>query len=194
MNRTSPHPARTATSLGKLALVSAMAVGGGYLATTITAVSASPIAAAPTPAQVAPPSQVSGFVPIAGYRTFDSRTDPDESGKIFIKSDRFVDAAVDLDGVERIPDEATAVTFNITVTQTEGWGYVQMAPSGTVFNETSTVNWTGDGQTIANSGSTLLSEGGLVAELENNLIFHVDGTSGGAHVIIDITGYYIPIN
>jgi hypothetical protein len=179
-----------------------MAVGGGYLATTITGASAGPMAAAPTPAQVAPPSQVSGFVPIAGYRTYDSRTDPDESGKIYIKSDRFVDAAVDLDGVERIPDEATGVTFNITVTQTEGWGYVQLvAPGtvfneapGTVFNETSTVNWTGDGQTIANSGSTLLSEGGLVAELENNLIFHVDGTSGGAHVIIDITGYYVPIS
>ena len=56
------------------------------------------------------------------------------------------------------------------------------------------MNWTGDGQTIANSGSTLLSEGGLVAELENNFIIPVDGRSGGAHVIIDITGYYVPIN
>ena len=131
MNRTTRHADRTATSLGKLALVSAMALGGGYLATTITAVSASPTVAAPTPAEVAPPSQVSGFVPIAGYRTYDSRTDPGESGKIFIKSDRFVDAAVDLDGVERIPDQATGVTFNITVTQTEGWGYVQVAAPGT---------------------------------------------------------------
>jgi hypothetical protein len=127
-------------------------------------------------------------VPISSYRTYDSRTDPDESDRIFIESERFVDAALDLNGVERIPDEATAVTFNITVTDTQGWGYVQVAAPGTTLGETSTVNWTGDGQTVANSGSTLL----YLGLFENNLLFHVDGASGGAHVIIDITGYYVP--
>lgn len=177
------------SKLGKVVTVGALAVAGGYAAATINGVAASTNGAAPVPAQVDPSPVSNGFVPIASYRTFDSRLDPDESGKIFIKEQRFVDAALDLDGVERIPDQATAVTFNVTVTDTQGWGFVQIAAPGTGLGETSTVNWTGDGQTIANSGSTTL----YLGVFENNLLFHVDGASGGAHVIIDITGYYVPV-
>lgn len=185
---------RTSTRLGKAALVGTLAVGGGYLATTITEAAASPAAtpaATPAPAQVAPPGEVSGFVPIPAYRTYDSRIDPDESGKIYLGSDRFVDAALDLDGAEQIPDEATAVTFNVTVTQTEGNGYLQISAAGNSFGETSTVNWRGDGHTIANSGSALLYTGAI---FDNNLVFHLGGQgAGAAHVVIDITGYYVPI-
>lgn len=183
---------RAASRIGRFGLVGALVVAGGYVAGTITTVGARN--AAPAPAQVAAPQEVSGFVPIAAYRTYDSRVNPDISDKIYIKTDIFVDAALDLNGVEQIPDEATAVTFNITITQTEGWGYVQVVTPGTGLNETSTVNWSGADQTVANSGSALLTTGGLLPELENNLVFHVDGSSGGTHVIIDITGYYVPIN
>ena len=118
--------------------------------------------------------------------------DPEESGKIFLGEQRLVDVALDLDGNERIPDEATAVAFNVTVTQTEGAGYVQISPPGTAFGETSTINWTGPDQTVANGGNVLLYEGDF---FENNLVFHLGGSGGaGTHVIIDITGYYVTIS
>lgn len=177
--------------MSKATVIGTLAVVGGYLATTFTA-SASDGATAVVPAAAAQAAPASGFVPISSYRSYDSRLGPDESGKIFLEEQRFVDVALDLDGNERIPDEATAVAFNVTVTQTEGAGYVQISPPGTEFGETSTVNWTGPDQTVANGGTVLLYEGDI---FENNLVFHLDGIGGaGAHVIIDITGYYVPIN
>lgn len=190
MPRTCTSVTESRTRLAKAVAVGALAVGGGYAAATIGGVAASRDGVSMVPAQVAAPAATNGFVPISAYRTYDSRSDPDESGKIFIKEQRFVDAALNLQGVEQIPDEATAVTFNVTVTDTQGWGFVQVVPPETTLGETSTVNWTEDGQTIANSGSTTLYAG----PLENNLLFHVDGAGGGAHVIIDITGYYLPLS
>jgi hypothetical protein len=185
------HPRRTTRTIGKATAIGTLAVVGGYLTSTLTA-SATGAATAVAPAAAAQAAPASGFVPIPSYRAYDSRLDPDESGKIFLEEQRFVDVALDIDGSERIPDEATAVAFNVTVTQTQGAGYVQMSPPGTAFGDTSTVNWTGPGQTVANGGNVLLYEGDV---FENNLVFHLTGGGGaGAHVIIDITGYYVPIN
>ena len=189
--RTMQHRRRTTRTIGTATAIAAMAVVGGYVASTYSA-SATDEAPTVAPAASAQPAPASGFVPITGYRSYDSRVDPDESGKIFLQEQRFVDVALDLDGNERIPDEATAVAFNVTVTQTESAGYVQISPPGTAFGETSTVNWTGPDQTVANGGNVLLYEGEI---FENNLVFHLGGAGGaGAHVIIDITGYYVPIN
>ena len=184
------HSQRTTRTIGKATVIGTLAVVGGYLTSTLTA-SATDGTAAVAPAAAAQAAPASGFVPISSYRSYDSRVDPDESGKIFLEEQRFVDVALDLDGDERIPDAATAVAFNVTVTQTEGEGYVQISPPGTAFGDTSTVNWTGPDQTVANGGSVLLYEGDT---FENNLVFHLDGAGGaGAHVIIDVTGYYVPI-
>lgn len=95
-----------------------------------------------------------------------------------------------------IPDEATAVTFNITVADTRGSGFVQVTTGNRELGNTSTINWVQDGEVIANSGVTALFESTLAAneELENTFAVFIDGAEGGsAHVIIDITGYYTPI-
>lgn len=178
---------RPVRAIGAFAAVGALVFAGGQL-TSATASDApsGPVAAV----QAAAAGQPSAFVPIASYRAYDSRLDADESGKIFVQEQRFVDVAVDLDGVERIPDEATAVSFNVTVTETEGAGFVQVSPPGNEFGDTSTVNWTGPAQTVANGGDALMYEGPI---FENNVVFHVDGDGAGAHVIIDITGYYVPL-
>lgn len=66
------------------------------------------------------------------------------------------------------------------MTETESAGFVQIS-----------LNWTGPDQTVANGGNVLLYDGNA---FENNLVFHLDGAGGaGAHVVIDITGYYIPL-
>lgn len=135
------------------------------------------------------PPAASVFVPISPYRTYDSRTDPDESGKIFLQEQRFVEADIDIDGTQRIPAEATAVTFNITVTETASAGFVQVFTANQGLGSTSTVNWTGEGQTDSNAGHIQLFEG----TLDNQFGFHVGGAGGaGTHVVIDITGYYVP--
>lgn len=182
----------TARVIATSTAVGALALGGGYLSSAFSASAASTPASTPAPAQAGVAAQPSGFVPIPGYRTYDSRVDPDESGKIYLQEQRFVDVAFDLDGNERIPDEATAVAFNITVTETESAGFVQVSAPGTTFGETSTVNWTAAGQTVANAGDALLFEGEI---FDNNIVYHVDGAGGaGAHVVIDFTGYYVPID
>lgn len=184
-----PTP-RTVTTT---ALFGALALVGGAVTATIPASAADDRSPTVAPAAItaATAATASGFVPISSYRTYDSRVDPDESGKIFLQEQRFVDAALDLDGSERIPDDATAVSFNVTVTETESAGFVQISPPGTPFGETSTVNWTGPDQTVANGSNVLLYDGNT---FENNLVFHLDGAGGaGAHVVIDITGYYIPL-
>ncbi len=182
------HPTRL---IGAGVLTGALALGAGQLSPAFNASAAPDPTVDPSPTQAAPPGEPSAFVAVPGYRAYDSRIDPDETGKIYLQEQRFVDVAGDLTGDEQIPDEATAVTFNITVTETESAGFVQISPPGNTFGETSTVNWTGDGQTVANGGHALMYEG---PSFENNIVFHVDGAGGaGAHVIIDITGYYVPI-
>jgi len=176
---------RPGRAIGAIAAAGALVFAGGQLT---AAFGSGP---APEATSAAAAGQPSAFVPISSYRAYDSRIDPDESGKIFLQEQRFVDVAIDLDGVEQIPDEATAVSFNLTVTETESAGFVQISPPNTELGETSTVNWTAAGQTVANSGDALMYEG---PTFDNNIVFHLDGAGGaGAHVIIDITGYYVPL-
>ncbi len=49
------------------------------------------------------------------------------------------------------------------------------------------VGWTEDGQVVANSGNV------LIGEASQEFYMFLDGDSfAAAHVIIDITGYYVP--
>lgn len=82
-------------------------------------------------------------------------------------------------------DFALAVFVNITITQTEGAGYLTvrgddlsgLQPPAT----TSNINWSTDGATLANL--TLSSVGG-----ENSIAIFCGG-AGRTHVIVDVQGY-----
>ena len=80
---------------------------------------------------------------------------------------------------------ALAVFANITITQTEGAGYLTVWGddlSGELTpHETSNVNWTAAGATLANLALT--SVGG-----ENSIDIRCGG-AGRTHVIVDIQGY-----
>jgi hypothetical protein len=76
---------------------------------------------------------------------------------------------------------ATAVFFNVTVTDTVGAGFLQVAPGGAPEVTGSTINWSGAGQTVAN-GSFSTIDG------DRNARVFVGG-NGSTHFIIDITGY-----
>lgn len=126
------------------------------------------------------------FVPISQYRTFDTRLETDGAQKIQLQEQYNIAPTQDVDGNTRLPDEAIAVSYNITIAATERSGYVQVLGPGTTFGSTSTINWSDDAQRLANSGNVEL--GGF-----QEFYLYLDGAPfAAAHVIIDITGYYVP--
>lgn len=116
-------------------------------------------------------------------RVFDSRDPAGPLGGNRLASGQSI--AITVSGAYLDDDLATAVFANITVTGTQGFGYLVVRPddlSGTrPLPETSNVNWSANGQTLANL--TFCGVGG-----EHAIEVHCDG-GGSTHVICDIQGY-----
>ena len=81
-----------------------------------------------------------------------------------------------------IPADATAVAFNVTVTQPDALGHVRLYPAGQAVPLVSTLNFA-LGQTRANNAIVPLGAGGKVG-------VYCGMASGAAHFIIDVTGYF----
>ena len=79
-----------------------------------------------------------------------------------------------------IPASAAAVSLNVTVTNTQGPGFILIYPQGAAQPTVSTVNYVA-GQTIANAAVVPLSAGGAVT-----IIAGVSGTD----LVLDTNGYY----
>ncbi len=77
---------------------------------------------------------------------------------------------------------ATAVFFNVTITETVAAGFVQVAPGSATAITGSTVNWSNAGQTVANGSFSTLDD-------DRNLRVFVGGGGSATHFTIDITGY-----
>lgn len=182
-------------SLAALGLVA----GGVGVGAAVAASSSSPTV---VPAAVEAGAE-SVFVPIEPYRALDTRQDgdpvdpdDDDPDKIRVGDPSGenplpvpVHIAIDADGAQ-IPEEATAVAYNVTVAQTEGVGYLQIDTWPGDPGATSTVNWTSDGEIVANSGIVLL---GVAFDDHGFVSAYVGDEQGAAaHVIIDVTGYFVP--
>jgi LPXTG-site transpeptidase (sortase) family protein len=74
---------------------------------------------------------------------------------------------------------AAAASFNVTLTSTRGQGFVTAWPAGSGRPNASTINATGTSQTIANHALIPLGSRGLS-------LF----TQSGAHMIVDVNGWY----
>jgi hypothetical protein len=158
------------------------------------------------PVPPVPPETVAGvrFVKLAGAdtagafhalpvakRCFDSRqgTAPAkiaESGTVDI--DLTQDTAGDPSG---FPAGARIALVNLTVTQTEGPGFVQLFATGTPVDQvqTSNINWFVDETTIANSsGVPVDAAGSVTARVGSNT---TDATTARTHIIVDLVGYYL---
>ena len=85
-----------------------------------------------------------------------------------------------LTGVCGIPASALAVSLNVTVTNTQGPGFILIWPAGGMQPNVSTLNYVA-GQTIANAAVVPLGTGGAVT-----VIAGVSGTD----LILDMNGYY----
>lgn len=130
----------------------------------------------------AAPTSGSLITLLTPIRIFDSRIDPVPLGRAKLASGNTVTVTVS------VPDEPrflTAAFLNVTITETEGFGFLRVNgtdSSGTQpVPATSNVNWSQSGQTLANlSLTTVGSEFGVD-------IFA--GGSGRTHVIVDVQGY-----
>ncbi len=120
---------------------------------------------------------------ISPVRVFDSRQSNSVLGGAKLKAGDVV--AVAVSSAYQGNDMAEAVFANITITQTEGAGFLSIRGedlSGELpAPTTSNINWASSGLTLANLA--LSSVGG-----ENSIAIHCLGL-GRAHVIVDIQGY-----
>ncbi|MEM1334482.1 MAG: hypothetical protein AAGG08_13600, partial [Actinomycetota bacterium] len=67
---------------------------------------------------------------------------------IFVGDSRDLTGAVDV--MDVLPTLAVAASINVTVAGTSGRGFLSVAPSSTSSSSSSTINWTGPNQAIAN--------------------------------------------
>jgi hypothetical protein len=130
------------------------------------------------------------FIPIDGYRTYDSRIN--FPGRIFTGDEQVFSVLTDEFDIAQIPLTASAVTYNITVTGTRGGGgYLAIYPADIYWPGNASINWTYPGTTVGNGGTTAI--GLLTEEGQIEVTLGSDDPSASTDYIIDITGYYVPL-
>lgn len=134
-----------------------------------------------------PPAR--SFVPLAPVRVFDSRWDG-SGGRFTGGTSRVVsvaDARTSTGAIAQanaVPAGAVAITFNLTVSGTQGGaGLLSVTPASSTSFTTSTINWNGSGVSLAN-GSTVSLSGNRQVRI------HCAGSTS-TNAILDVTGFYI---
>jgi hypothetical protein len=146
--------------------------GAGSVA--VAAGAASPAAAQPTGFS---------FVPINPYRSIDTRPDPLFTNQLFD-----IDLITDEDVVQQIPSTAVAVTYNVTVADTVGTGFLALFPADINWPGNSSINWWRSGLLLANGGVVALGESPFSGVGSATVLC---GGGGSTPFLIDVTGYYI---
>ena len=82
-----------------------------------------------------------------------------------------------------LPDNAIAVSFNVTVTAPTGSGDLRIFPGGASAPVASTINW-GPGQTRANNGIVPIGPDG-------SIVVQCDQATGAVDLILDVNGYFV---
>lgn len=95
----------------------------------------------------------------------------------------FANFSTQITGRAGVPSTAKAVALNVTVTDTQADGHLTVYPSGGQAPTASNLNFTA-GQTIANSVIVPIGPDGKISVR--------NGAGAGAHVVVDVVGYYSP--
>ncbi len=193
--------ASSVTNLGQITLASdnvfrdgstlqmATATGdnsSGWLIANAIAITATGITTTPATAVTVTPttsptttSASSAFTPLAvPYRFLDTRNGVGASGK----TSSGASVAVAVRGVGGVPTSTpTAAVFNLTATETSGWGYVTAWPEG-AMPTASSLNVDAAGQTRANLVTVPIGADGSI-RLQSSMSTHLLG---------DLIGYYSP--
>lgn len=148
-------------------------ISGGVAAATVPLLAPRPAAASATGALKTLVSPV---------RVFDSRAPGNFFGRKLAAGDV---VAVAVSGAYQGNDVASAVFVNVTVTATEGAGYLAVVGEDSSGEQpaptTSNINWSTSGVTLANLALTTVGS-------ENSVAIWCRG-QGRAHVIVDVQGY-----
>lgn len=139
---------------------------------------------------LAAPNSAGAFYAVTPARVYDSRlsTYP-QNGILGSGQNRTISVAnsFDVNGAlvttNFIPAGASAVFANVTVVDTVGAGYLAVNPGGTTAVSASTINWSANGQILANGISLTLNA--------TRQITVVNGSGGATQFIVDITGYWL---
>lgn len=93
-------------------------------------------------------------------------------------TDRVVDCTLNVSGV---PADALGVLVNLTATGQTGGGFMSVRANGVAYANTSNLNWTAAGQTVANA-ATVACGGGA------KIVVRLGGATA-SNVIVDVVGY-----
>jgi hypothetical protein len=135
-----------------------------------------------------PPAR--SFVPVTPFRVYDTRWN-DFGPRYTGNSSRVVsvaDARNSSGAVTRpdaVPAGAVAITFNITAINTSGSGLLSVTPGTSGSYSTATLNWATAGNTLGNASTVAIDTNRRVK------IFSSGAATAGAHVTLDVTGFYI---
>lgn len=132
------------------------------------------------------------FVPITPARVYDSRF-PGTGGRLSNGQSRVIsvrDAINPTTGAvvtpNVVPAGAAAVTFNLTIVDTQVSGYLGVNPGDGAPTGSSAINWYQSGQIVANGTLCRLSS------TRTLLVFCGGaGPTSSTHFLFDITGYYL---
>ena len=132
------------------------------------------------------------FHSLAPGRVYDSRQAAPSTGILAAGANRTISVADRRDAnlttgavvqANFVPAGATAVSANVTITQTSGSGYLTVNPGGNTTIGASTINWSSSNQDIAN---------GIILTLDASRQLTIVGGGGGStHFIIDVNGYFL---
>jgi hypothetical protein len=117
-----------------------------------------------------PPAQAFVALP-AIHRALDTRT---TGGKLNPDEERVVALGV--------PSFARAAVINLTVTDTEGAGFVAVFAANAPYAGNSSINWSATGQILANGAITAIDPTGNAK---------IRGGIAKTHVVIDVQGYLL---
>jgi hypothetical protein len=130
-------------------------------------------------AAIAAPAATTKFVQLPPTRVLDTRrglggvTGPVAPGATF---------RVQIAGQAGIPAEATSVAMNLTAVEAARPGFITLYPAGGSRPNTSNVNPTSAGHTVANMAIVTLGAGGAIDAF----------VEAGGHVLMDVAGYWVP--
>jgi hypothetical protein len=120
------------------------------------------------------PAVAGAFVPVGPARFVDTRTSSPVGADSVL--------SFQVAGVGGIPADASAVVFNLTVTNPTSFGHIRAYPAGTTAPTTSNVNFSAN-ETVPNMVTVPIGSNGKVSLLNTS--------AGTSNLIADISGYYI---
>lgn len=130
-----------------------------------------------------PPPTSTTYVPVDPVRLLDSRFGNGLAGMFIASTARSVTIA----GRLGIPNDAVAITGNLTVVGQQAAGYLSVTPTPNNNPSTSALNFP-LGDTRANNVTTPLSNDGKVS------IVYKAAAGKRTHVLLDVTGYFLENN